>query len=108
LSINDVSRNEGDSGPTTFTFTVKLSEPAPAGVKFDIATRDGSATLVDQDYLSRTLTAQTIPAGQQSYAFEVTVNGDLNIESNENFFVEINTVSGASISDGQASGTIVN
>lgn len=109
LSIDDVSLNEGNSGATTFTFTVSLSQPAPTGgVKFDIATQDGSATVADNDYLARSLTAQTIPAGQQIYTFEVKVQGDLNIEQNESFFVNVGNVSGARVSDGQGLGTILN
>jgi len=109
LSINDVSVNEGNSGPTTLTFTVSLSQPAPAaGVTFDIATQDGSATVADNDYAPRGLSVQTIPAGQQTYNFDVTVQGDLNIEANENFFVNVTNVSGASVGDGQGLGTILN
>src|SRR5437016_10758413 len=38
LNINDVTMAEGNSGTTTFTFTVSLTQPAPAGgVTFDIA-----------------------------------------------------------------------
>jgi uncharacterized repeat protein (TIGR01451 family) len=108
LSINDVSLNEGNSGSTTFTFTVSLSQPAPTGgVKFDIATQDGSAT-AGNDYVARSLLAQTIPAGQLTYTFDVAVNGDLNIEANENFFVGVSNVTGASVTDGQGLGTIVN
>jgi uncharacterized protein (TIGR03437 family) len=109
LTINDVSSNEGNSGPTTFTFVVSLNQPAPAGgVTFNIATQDNTATLADNDYVARTLTNQTIPAGQQTYSFAVTVNGDLNIESNETFFVNVTNVTGASVGDGQGLGTIVN
>src|SRR6185436_13129233 len=43
LSVNDVTQNELNSGSSTFTFTVSLSSPAgPSGVKFDIATADGT------------------------------------------------------------------
>ena len=109
LTINDVSLNEGNSGPTTFTFVVSLNQPAPAGgVTFNIATQDGTATVADNDYVARSLTAQTIPAGQQTYNFAVTVNGDLNIEPNETFFVNVTNVTGASVGDGQGLGTIVN
>ena len=59
MSINNVSQTEGNSGTTTFTFTVSLSGPAPAGgVTFDIATVDGSAT-APTDYTSQT------PAGSK-------------------------------------------
>ena len=85
LTINDVSVTEGPTGNTVLaTFTVSLSTPAPAGgVTFDIATADGTATTADADYVTRSLTGQTISAGNTSYTFDVTVNGDSAIESNE-------------------------
>ena len=107
LSINDVSQTEGDSGTTTFTFTVSLSTPAPVAVMFDIATQDNTATTANNDYVPRSLTAQTIPAGSQTYCFDVAVNGDLNLEPSEMFFVNISNVSAASIADAQGLGTII-
>jgi Tol biopolymer transport system component len=114
LSINDVSLNEGNSGTATFTFTVSLSQPAPAGgVTFDIATADGTAQddippTEDNDYVARSLTAQTIPAGQQTFTFDVIANGDTIVEPDETFFVNLSNVSGASVSDHQGQGTIKN
>ncbi len=109
LTINDVSLNEGDAGTTTFTFTVSLSTPAPAdGVTFNIATQDGTATTANNDYVARSLTGQTIAAGQSTYTFDVTVNGDLTIEPSETFLVNVTNVAGASIGDGQGIGTIIN
>jgi len=109
LTINDVSLNEGNSGTTTFTFVVSLSTPAPpGGVTFDIATQDNTATVANNDYVARSLTAQTIPAGQQTYGFDVNVNGDLSIEPNEAFSVNVTNVSGATILDGQGTATIQN
>src|SRR5206468_2825857 len=109
LSINDVSLNEGNSGTTTFTFTVSLSKPALAGgVTFDIATHDGTATVADNDYTAKTLTSQTIAAGQQTYTFDVLVNRDTNVESNETFFVNVTNLVGATVVKDQGTGTIVN
>lgn len=109
LSVNDVSKNEGNSGTTIFTFTVSLSQPAPAGgVSFDIATQDGTATVANNDYVARGLTNQSIPAGAQTYSFDVTVNGDTAIEPNGNFFVSVSNVSGVSVAKGQGTGTILN
>ncbi|MCU1235317.1 MAG: hypothetical protein JWP63_3284, partial [Candidatus Solibacter sp.] len=108
LSINDVSQNEGDAGTTAFTFTVSLSAPAgPAGVTFDIATADNTATS-PSDYTANSLTSQTILAGNSTYSFTVLVNGDTTLEPNETFFVNITNVTGAGVSDGQGLGTIVN
>jgi hypothetical protein len=109
LRINDISLNEGKSGTTTFAFTVSLSQPAPpGGVRFDIATQDGTATAAANDYSPRSLTNQSIPAGAQTFSFDVTVNGDSTIEPNETFLVNISNVSGASLAKGQATGTILN
>ncbi|HEX3526689.1 MAG TPA: Calx-beta domain-containing protein, partial [Thermoanaerobaculia bacterium] len=108
LTVNDVSLNEGNTGTTTFTFTVSLSAPAGAGgVTFDIATADGTATQ-PSDYTQKTLTSQTIPAGSSTYTFDVLVNGDTNPEGNETFFVNVTNVTGATVTDGQGQGTIVN
>ncbi|WP_309919932.1 putative Ig domain-containing protein [Xanthomonas sp. 1678] len=108
LSINNVSLNEGDAGTSNATFTVSLSQPAGAGgVSFDIATADGSAT-AGVDYVASSLTGQTIPAGSSSGTFTVLINGDSLNEANENFFVNVSNVSGASVSDPQGQGTIVN
>jgi uncharacterized protein len=109
LSINDVSLNEGNSGITSFDFTVSLSAPAPAGgVTFDIATADGTATVAGNDYIAASLTGQSIPAGNSSYNFSVQVNGDTIAEPDETFFVNVTNVTGAVILDGQGLGTIVN
>ncbi|KFA09338.1 putative Ig domain-containing protein [Xanthomonas vasicola] len=108
LSINDVSVNEGDAGTTNATFSVSLSAPADAGgVSFDIATADGTAT-AGADYVASSLTGQTIPAGSSSATFTVLVNGDTLAEPNETFFVNVSNVTGATVSDGQGLGTIVN
>jgi predicted extracellular nuclease len=111
LSINDVSLAEGNSGTTTFTFTVSLSAPAPAGgVTFNIATQDGTATVADNDYVSRSLIGQTISAGSSTYTFDVTVNGDAAVEPTETFFVNVTGVvgTGVTVADGQGVGTITN
>ena len=109
LSINDVALNEGNSGTTTFTFTVTSSLPAPAGgITFDIATADGTATSAGGDYVARSLSGQTMPATQTTYTFDVTVNGDTLVEPNETFSVNLSHPSGATISDGQGVGTIQN
>lgn len=108
LSITDVTQNEGNAGTTSYTFTVSLTAPAPVGgVTFDIATADNGAT-AGVDYVANTLTGQTIAAGASSYTFTVVVNGDTVVEPNENFFVNITNVVGATVGDAQGLGTITN
>jgi predicted extracellular nuclease len=108
LSIADVAINEGNSGTTLANFVVKLSQAAAAPVTFNIATANATAT-GGSDFVARSLVAQSIPAGQTSYAFAVTINGDATIEPNETFQVNVSNVgSGATVADGQATGTIIN
>jgi len=109
LSINDVTQVETNAGMTTFSFTVSLSSPAgPGGVTFDIATQDNTATTANNDYAAKSLFSQTIPQGSSTYTFNVTVNGDLVVEDNETFFVNVTNVTGAGVTDGQGLGTINN
>ena len=109
LSIGDAAAVEGDSGTVTATFTVSLSAPAPpGGVSFDIATRDGTATVAGGDYVARSLTGQLIAEGASTYTFDVTVNGDTAVEPDETFFVDVTNVVGAAAVDGEGLGTITN
>jgi hypothetical protein len=111
LSINDISQVEGNSGITNFNFTVSLSAPAgPGGVTFDIATANGTTNPATQpsDYTAKSLTSQTIPAGSSTYNFTVAVNGDVDVEPDETFFVNVSNVTGATLSDGEGLGTITN
>jgi predicted extracellular nuclease len=110
VSIDDVSLLEGDSGETTFVFTVSLTEPAPSGgVSYDIATADGSATVADLDYDTAS-DGQVIAEGETTEVFNVIVNGDWTGEINEEFLVEITNVVGtdAEVLDGTGIGTILN
>ena len=103
ISVGDATVTEGNSGTTTASFTVTLSAPAgPSGVTFDISTQDNTATTGDNDYVPKTLLAQTIPSGQTSYQFDVGVNGDTSFEPNESFFVNLSNVTGATVLDARA------
>ena len=114
LSINDVSQAEGNGGPTTFTFTVSLSQPAPGGgVTFNVDTTDGTAQDgtpggEDNDYVAVHTIGASIGAGLSSTSVSVMVNRDATTEANETFFVNISSVTNASVADAQGLGTIVN
>lgn len=108
LNANDVTLAEGNSGTTTFTFTVSLTAPAGAsGVSFDYATADNTATVADGDYQS-TSNSASITSGNSSTTVNVTVNGDSAVEPNETFFLNITNISGATAGDVQGQGTITN
>jgi serine protease len=98
---------EGDSGTKTLTFTVRLSETVGSPVTFNFATASGTATS-GTDFVGVSLTSQSIPAGQLSKTFNVTINGDTTSESDETFVANVTSVVGADAMDTQATGTIVN
>ena len=96
LSIADASITEGNSGTKLLTFTVSLSAASADPVTFDIATADGTAT-AGSDYVAASATGETIPAGQTSKTFSVTLNGDAVVEGDETFVVDVSNVSGADV-----------
>jgi len=107
LSIGDVSIAEGNSGTQVATFTVSLSAASASAVTYDIATANGTAT-AGSDYVASSLVGQSIAAGLTSKTFAVTINGDTAVEADEPFTVNVSNVSGATVADGSATGTITN
>jgi len=107
LSINDVWISEGNSGTKTATFTVSLSQASSSSVNFDISTADDTA-IAGSDFVARSLSGQSIPAGQTSKTFSVSINGDDTVEPDETFAVNVGNVVGASMADGFAIGIILN
>ena len=107
LSINDVSVNEGDSGTKLMTFTASLSEASTLPVTFKASTANGSAT-APSDYVARSGIALTIPAGQLSKSFNITINGDTAVEPLELFTVNLTDVANANPFDTQGTGYIIN
>ncbi len=110
LSIDDVSQAEGDSGSSAFQFTVRLSEPAgQGGVTFDLDTEDGTAISAgSEDYSATSLDDESIAAGSTSTTVAIPVTGDTALEGDDTFFVNISDVTGATVADGRAKGTIEN
>ena len=43
ITISDVTQNEGNSGTSTFTFSVQLSAGSPQMITVDVQTADGTA-----------------------------------------------------------------
>lgn len=90
-SIASASTNEGNSGVTLLSFTVTLSAAAADAVTVNYASSDVSAT-AGSDYVAVSGTL-TIPAGAISAMFDVTVNGDTGVESDETFTVALSNPS---------------
>jgi serine protease len=107
LSIGDVTVAEGDSGTSTARFVIRLSEPLPNPVTFDVATSNGSAT-AGSDYVALSQSGRYLDAGRTTQVFEVAINGDTVAEATETFNVTVGNVNGATLADGSAIGTIGN
>ena len=107
ISIGDVVVSEGDAGTKLTNFTVSLSAVSASPVTFDISTDAGTAA-PGVDFVSKALAGQSIPAGQSSYNFSVAIIGDLAIENNETFTVNLGNVVGSNVGDSQAQGRINN
>jgi hypothetical protein len=108
LSINDVFIQEGDSGTVDAILTVSLSAASNSAVSVNYATADGSATVQDDDYRSRSGTV-TFPAGDGSpKSVSISIVSDSRSEPDETFFVNLSSPAGAAITDGQGVCTIFN
>ena len=107
LKINNVSKVEGNSGTTAFTFTVTLSPASTGTVRVKYATANGTAT-AGSDYTALPATLLTFSPGQTSQQVTVNVSGDTTPEANETFFVNLSAAKGATLFDGQGLGTLLN
>jgi hypothetical protein len=107
ISIDDVTRNESNTGTTSYDFTVNLSNASDQTVTLDYATANDTATAPD-DYTAVPTTTLTFLPGETSRQMSVSVNGDTSFEANETFFVNLSNETNATISDNQGVGTIQN
>ena len=115
FSIDDVQQLEGQSGTTSFVFTVTKTGTVAglAGTRtIDYATSSGTATGgltcpgVDYESTSGSL---TFLAADASQTITVTVCGDVAVEANETFNVNLSNASdSATITDPTGVGTIEN
>ncbi len=106
ISINNVSVTEGNSGTTTATFTVSLSNPSSEVVSTNYTTTNGSA-VAGSDYVVTSGTLSFSP-GEVSKQISVSVSGDTTFEENEVFTVTLSAAVGATFADNQGTGTINN
>ena len=104
-SIDDVAVAEGDVGTTTATFTVTLANPSESVATIDWATSDDTA-VAPGDYQSGSGTV-TFPSGDVSETIDVTVVGDVTVEADQTFTVDLSNATGAAIADNEGVGTIV-
>ncbi len=112
LTIDDVSKAEGDSGTTAFTFTVTKLGATEVTASVNWATAPGTATAgatcaAGVDYISDSGSLTFGPL-ETTKTIVVSVCGDNLAESDETFFVNLSSASQAAIADPQGLGTIQN
>ncbi|HYD13548.1 MAG TPA: Calx-beta domain-containing protein, partial [Allosphingosinicella sp.] len=112
LSIANAAVFEGDAGTTPITFTVTRngSSAGPVTANYTVNFGSGPFDANAADFVAGQLfTGQVSFAdGETSQTITLNVQGDLNPEGDDNFTVTLSNVSGGTIADGTATGTIVN
>ncbi len=91
LSVANVTQAEGNAGPNNFTFTASLSTPADTARTFRVSTSDGTAN-APGDYTAITIGQNqiiTFNPGSVLETFNVSVNGDTVVETDETFNVRL-------------------
>jgi chitinase len=107
LSINNVSKKEGNGKSTNFVFTVSLSSAYDQSVTVSFSTAAGTAT-AGSDYETKSGTVTFAP-GETVKTITVAVKGDKAREANETFFVNLSDASStAFINVSKGVGTILN
>ena len=113
IAVSDVSAAEGNTGTSTLSFAVTLSNPSSAAITVVYATTNGTATVatsttgVGGDYLAASGTL-SFAAGETSKVVVVTINGDVLNEADEAFNLNLSAPTNATIGDAQGIGTITN
>ncbi len=91
----NTSVDEGDTGCTSVTLTIKLSNPASEAITVPWSTGGGTAT-AGTDYTVASGTVTFAP-GETSKTITVCVNGDYLDEPNETFEVNLGTPTGPAV-----------
>ncbi len=110
ILINDAAAiYEGHSGTGSITLEIYSDRPipTPGGLNIDYTLTDGSATIADNDYIAIN-SSINIPQGATKATLTLPViNGDLEIESDEDFFINFSSPDAYFI-DSVAQATILN
>ena len=105
-----LTADEGNTASAR-TFTVSIPQASTHDVTLHIKTKDGTAISTAAngelaDFVALTDTVVTIPAGQTSADFSVTVNGDVYHEADETFTFELSAPTGAILGSTTATATL--
>ena len=111
ISATDAVKAEGDSGSTSFTFTVTRTGDTSAATSVSYAVTGSGTNPADADDFGGTLPGGTVSfaAGETSQTITINVSGDSAVESDEGFTITLSAASSnADINTSTATGTILN
>jgi hypothetical protein len=106
ITIDDVVALEATSGTTIAVFTITLSAPSVQTVTVVATSADGTA-LNPTHYLSLPPTTLTFSPGETTKTVEVVITGDLIVEPNLSFVINLTTPMNGVLADDQGVGTII-
>ena len=89
LSVGDISIAEGQAGTSSLRFTVELDSDTDEAFTVRARTIDGSATSESGDYVPTDLLLAFSGSAGESRTVTVPVNGDVVVEPNETFFLQL-------------------
>jgi hypothetical protein len=104
VSISDATTAEGTGSPGSLDFAVSLSAASGKAVSVNFATADGTA-IAGSDYAADSGSVTFAP-GETVKMISVAAVADSTDESDETLGVSLSNVNNATVSDGQANGTI--
>ena len=109
VAIGNHTAAEGDTGQTSFVFTVTLTGAVENGFTLPYQTANGSA-LAGSDYTAATGNLSFTGNAGQTRPIAIAVTGDTLAEASETFFVDLGTpsVAGVTTSTARGTGNIVN
>ncbi|MEL7245458.1 MAG: putative Ig domain-containing protein, partial [Cyanobacteria bacterium J06573_2] len=109
ITATDASKNEGDSGNTTFTFTVTRSGDTTGETTVDWEVIAGTNNSADvNDFVGSVFPKGTVTFadGETSRQITVEISGDEDTELDENFVVKLSNLSRGTLAPDAAIGTI--
>ncbi|MEO1432814.1 MAG: SdrD B-like domain-containing protein, partial [Cyanobacteria bacterium J06633_8] len=110
ITATDASKNEEDSGTTSFTFTVTRSGDTTGVTTVDWQVTAATTNSADaSDFVGGVFPSGqiTFNAGETSKQITVEVNGDADTELDENFVVKLSNLSQGTLAPDAAIGTII-
>jgi uncharacterized delta-60 repeat protein len=108
ITVDDVSRLEGNAGLTLFKFTVSIDKRSAEQITVSRQTANGTAS-APSDYSAVGPATFVFSPGETTKNVIVKVNGDVALEPNETLFVKLsNPNANATLVDDTGKGTILN